>query len=112
MKSPSARLHEGSKCSLLHNMNSPARNNKKWSHVIVDNIVVRVEVHEGMNFAENIKGNWHFLFWCGKIIPINTAQSLLQLETRSQGVVVTIRNMKRVNTVQVNINGLRLYLRC
>lgn len=60
MKSPSARLHEGSKCSLLHNMNSPARNNKKWSQVIVDNIVVRVEVHEGMNFAEKIKGNWHF----------------------------------------------------
>ena len=110
MKSPSARLHEGSKCSLLHNMNSPARNNKKWPRVIVDNIVVTVEVHEGMNFAEKIKGNWHFLFWCGKIIPINTAPSLL--ETRSQGVVVTIRNMKRVNAVQVNINGLRLYLRC
>ena len=75
----------------------------------VDNIVVRAEVHEDMNFAEKIKGNRHFPFWWGEMIPFNTTQSLLQSETRSQGVVVTIRNMKRANVGQININGLRLY---
>ena len=38
------------------------------------------------------------------MIPFNTAQSLLQSESRSQGVVVTIRNMKRANIGQININ--------
>ena len=78
----------------------------------VDNIVVGAEVHEDMNFAEKIKGNRHFPFSCGEMIPFNTAQNLLQSGTRSQGVVVTIRNMKRANTGRVNINGLRLYSRC
>ena len=78
----------------------------------VDNTVVRAEVHEDMNFAEKIKGNRHFPFWWGEMIPFNTAHSLLQSETRSQGVVATIRNMKRANTGQININGLRLYSRC
>ena len=78
----------------------------------VDNIVVRAEVHENMNFAEKIKGNRHFPFWWSEMIPFNTMQSLLQSETSGQGVVVTIRNMKRANAGQININGLRLYLRC
>ena len=78
----------------------------------VDNIVVRAEVHEDMNFAEKIKGNRHFPFWWGEMIPFNTIQSLLQSETSGQGVVVTIRNMKRANAGQININGLRLYSRC
>ena len=77
----------------------------------VNNIVVRTEVHEDMNFAGKIKGNRHFPFWWGEMIPFSTEQSLLQSETRSQGVVVSIRNMKRANTGQININGLRLYSR-
>ena len=77
----------------------------------VNNIVVRAEVHEDMNFAGKIKGNRHFPFWWGEMIPFSTEQSLLQSETRSQGVVVSIRNMKRANTGQININGLRLYSR-
>ena len=78
----------------------------------VNNIVVRAEVHEDMNFAGKIKGNRHFPFCWGEMIPFSTEQSLLQSETRSQGVVVSIRNMKRANTGQININGLRLYSRC
>ena len=78
----------------------------------VDNIIVRAEVHEDMTVAEKIKGNRHFPFCWREMIPFNTAQSLLQPETRSQGVVVTIRNMKRANTDQININGLRLYSLC
>ena len=46
------------------------------------------------------------------MILFNTTHSLLQSETRSQRVVVTIRNMKRVNTGQINIDGPRFYAFC
>ena len=45
-----------------------------------------------------LKGNWHLPFQWGEMIPFDIMQSLLQSETRNQGVVVTIRNMKRVKT--------------
>ena len=49
-------------------------------------------------FQRRLKGSWHLLFQWGEMIPFDIMQSLLQSETRNRGVVVTIRNMKRVNT--------------